>query len=113
MLPVELRIWPVALAAALPAWPLRQEVARLQAVEHSGQLQCLRIVGLQQTGQLIGERCLLVDQLPPVFRQQLQAARVGIVGFQGGTARTIPHHLHQQHRIDRITLGPAGAYALR
>ena len=89
--------------------PTFKESTSPGSVQISKPVQGLGKVGLQSCRQLIGQRGPFIDQSPPAFGQQLNAAGENIIGNPDAEMLAMGHqNLQQQVGIGRIVLGAAG-----
>ena len=97
---------PAAGLQTLQCRPLLKKITCPCGIQSSHPCQGLRIVSLQQSRQLIRQRCRLVHQIPSTLRQQTQTPRHHIIWPPSPeSTRVLSHHVAHQFRIHRIARG--------
>ena len=93
----------------LQRWPALKKGTSAGRVQIAKPIQRLRKVHLQCRRQLIGQGRPFVDQMAPVFGQQLDTTCQHVIGYPDAQMLPVRHQdLQQQVSIDRVILGPAG-----
>ena len=92
----------------LQGGPGAQKLAGRQAAQVPQPVQGLWEVGFQQVGEAIGQARPVSHRLTPVFDQQAQLPRHGVVGLPGAqTVAVRAHQLQQQVGVAAIAFGSA------